>query len=99
MKKKYIFSILRDWKESNDGDYYFSWIRSFALRLKSIVCILFGWREIYDYKNNYFGVGIVNFNGPYTDYYCGGQQATWTQIDVRIGLSKWYYTDYTDAWQ
>jgi len=99
MRRKYIRAVWRQWRESDDGDWYLSWPEAIALRLKATMCILLGWHRASDWTADGFGVGMVDFQGPYADYYNGGNQATWTQIDVARYWREWWYTDYHNAWQ
>lgn len=99
MKRKYIVAIWQQWRDKDDGNWYLWWPETLALRIKATLCVLLGLYRTHDYRLDGFGVGMVNFHGPYADYENGGQQATWTQIDVARYWSEWWYTDFSDAWQ
>ena len=99
MRRRYIAAIWRQWQQQDDGNWYLWWPETIALRVKATLCVLLGWRKAHNYSMDGFGVGMIDFYGPYADYANGGQQATWTQIDVARYWSEWWYTDFSDAWQ
>jgi len=63
----------------------------FRLRVKCSICILFGWkakRDSYDLVPVWIGPMYVNYTDP---------SASWSEVGVTLGWSKWKYRRYSNG--